>query len=265
MWNAKQVHLHFGLEKPVRILHLTDAHIVLANEDECESNKAFAAWRYPGFLKVAGCDPVLLMEQAMEYAEGFDFTVITGDVVDNYSVANYDEMRRIFKDKDFLFALGNHEYLQPVRHDVRTHERIEGKKELWDELQSIFANDIEIDSRIVGGVNIVTADNAQMCWTQKQYDRFKEEVAKGYPILLFTHCPVYYATRTYQDHMFRYGFTEKEVQLAYEVNDYLVNEPLIKGFFAGHCHLYQDKPYEGKPCYLTDALYNHGLTEITID
>ena len=118
---------------------------------------------------------------------------------------------------------------------------------------------------IVGGVNVITADNAQMCWSKRQYDRFKEEVAKGYPILIFTHCPVYYATPTYHDHMIKYGFTEEQIQLAYEVHDYLVNEPLIKGFFAGHCHLWQDTPYAGKPCYLTAALFNRELTEITID
>lgn len=264
MWNSKKVQLHFGLEKPVRILHLTDAHIVLANEDECEENRAFAAWRQPVF-DVSGETPSRLLEAALEYGNAFDCTVLTGDAVDNYSVANYDEMRRIFAGKDFMFALGNHEYLQPVRHARRAHERIEGKRELWDELQSIFPEDLEISSRIVGGVNLITADNAQMCWSKRQFERFKEEVAKGYPILLFTHCPVEYATPKYQDHMYRYGFTDEEVQFAYQVNDYLINEPLIKGFFAGHCHLYQDQPYGGKPCYLTGALFQRELTEIEID
>lgn len=264
MWNSKKVQLHFGLEKPVRILHLTDTHIVLSYEDECEENKAFAVWRKPVF-DVSDASPIQIMEEGMEYGEEFDCTVITGDVVDNYSAANYDEMRRIFAGKDFMFTIGNHEYLQPVRHKTRTHEHLDGKKELWDELQSIFPRDIGFDSRIVGGVNMITADNAQMCWSRAQYDRFKEEVAKGYPILIFTHCPVYYATPTYHDHMVKYGFSEEEIQLAYKVHDYLLNEPLIKGFFAGHCHLYQDKPYGGKPCYLTGALFNRDLTEITID
>lgn len=264
MWNAKKVQLHFGLEKPVRILHLTDAHIVLAYENECEENKAFAVWRQPVF-DVSGETPSRLMEMGLEYGKEFDCTVVTGDVVDNYSAANYDEMRRIFAGKDYMFTVGNHEYLQPVRHKTRTHEHLDGKREVWDEMQSIFPNDIGFDSRIVGGVNIITADNAQMAWTQWQYDRFREEVAKGYPILIFTHCPVYYATPTYHGHMVKYGHTEEQIQLAYEVNDYLLREPLIKGFFAGHCHLYQDQPYGGKPCYLTGALFQRELTEIVID
>ena len=76
MWNAKQVHLHFGLEKPIRILHLTDAHIVFANGDECEANKAFAVWRKPVF-DVSGETPSRLLEMGLEYGREFDCTVIT--------------------------------------------------------------------------------------------------------------------------------------------------------------------------------------------
>lgn len=273
MWKANKVSLHFGLEKPVRILHLTDVHILLAYDHESDAHKSFTAKRAPLF-EVSGRSPSELLEEAMDYGKEFDCTVVTGDVVDCVSEANYDEMRRIFSGRDFMFTLGSHEYIQMHRHEVRTHEHRDSKKEMWDELQSIFSADIGFDSRIVGGVNVITADNATFAWSEVQYKRFREEVAKGYPILIFTHTPLHmpknaaldmYATADCHDHMVRYGFSEEEIQLSREVTDYLVNEPLVRGFFAGHCHLTMEKPYRGKPCYFTGALFQKELTEITID
>lgn len=271
MWKVNKVRLHFGLEKPIRILHLTDVHIVKAYEDESDAHKAFAAWRTPVF-EVSGSSPTQLLEEAMEYAKDFDCTVVTGDVVDYVSRAGYDEMRRIFAGKDLMFCPGSHEYLQVERHAVRTHERVEAKAEMWEELQSIFPGDIGFDSRIVGGVNLITADNATFAWTQYQYDRFREEAAKGYPILIFTHTPmqmpsrgVMVETATCHGHMQKYGYSEEEIRLSDEVNEFLVKEPLVKGFFAGHCHLVFDDPYRGKPCFATGPLFTRDLTEIIID
>lgn len=270
MWKANKVQFHFGLEKPVRILHLTDVHIVMAYDHESDAHKSFVAKRAPIF-DVSGYSPSQLLENALEYGKDFDCTVVTGDVVDCVSEANYDEMRRIFAGKDFMYTLGSHEYIQMHRHAVRTHEHRDSKKEMWDELQSIFPRDIAFDSRIVGGVNIITADNATFAWSEYQYKRFREEVAKRYPILIFTHTPMHMpgdtgaAVADLHDHMIRYGFSEEEIQLSREVTDYLVNEPLVRGFFAGHCHMTVERPYRGKPCYFTGALFNKELTEITID
>lgn len=264
MWNSSKVHVHLGLEKPIRILHLTDIHIVLANDDESDAHKAFAAWRQPVF-DVSGSTPSQLLEEALDYGKSFDCTVITGDVVDNVSQGNFDEMRRIFKDRDFMFCIGNHEYLQVERHQVRTHECIAAKEEMWDELQSIFKHDIGFDSRIVGGVNLITVDNALLAWTKDIYEKFQAEVAKGYPILVFSHAPVECCTERYRGHLQRYGYTEEEIELSLRITEYLGNEPMIKGFFAGHCHMYKDAPFHGKPNYWAGALFNRELTEITID
>lgn len=271
MWNVNRVHLHFGLEKPVRILHLTDVHIMKVYEDESEAHQKFAAWRIPVF-EVPGSSPSRLLEEALDYGKDFDCTVVTGDVVDCVSKANYDEMRRIFAGNDCMFTLGSHEYIQMHRHAERTHEHRDSKQEMWEELQSIFPGDIGFDSRIVGGVNIITADNASFAWTQDQYDRFREEVAKGYPILIFTHTPMQMPsgdkmvdTASCHGHMRKYGYSEEEIRLSNEVTDYLANEPLVRGYFAGHCHLVFDAPYRGKPCYATGALFTRDLTEITID
>ena len=273
MWKANQVQFHFGLERPVRILHLTDAHIVDAYEHESEAHQKFVTWRKRVF-EIPDSTPAKVLEEAMDYGKQFDCTVVTGDVVDCVSEANYDEMRRIFAGRDFMFTLGSHEYIQMHRHAVGTHEHRDSKAEMWDELQKMFVGDMAFDSRIVGGVNIITADNASFAWTEYQYRRFREEVAKGYPILIFTHTPMHmphsktgemYLTKDCYNQMTRYGFSEEEIQLSREVTDFLVNEPLVKGFFAGHCHLSMDTSYQGKPCYLTGALYQKELTEIIVD
>lgn len=271
MWKINRVRLHLGAEAPVRILHLTDPHLVCVGDEENASRRAFAAWRKPVF-DLGDDTPVALLEAAMEYSRQFDCTVITGDVVDYFSDAGCAEMRRIFAGYDPMFCVGNHEYLQAERHETRTHEHLDGKKEVWDALQSVFGHDIGIDSRIVGGVNLITADNAQFAWTEEQYEFFRMQVAKGVPILLFTHVPMHMPSRdgmkdtsTCHGHMRKYGFTDEQIALSSEVTEFLVREPLVKAFFAGHCHLTLDCPYRGKPCYITGGLFTRDLTEILID
>ena len=271
MLRIKPIRFHCGLQKPVRILHLTDVHITLADEQDSDAEKQFAERRTEVFQDASSVPetPSQLLEEAMEYAKQFDCTVITGDVIDNFCHANLEETRRILSGKDYMFALGNHEYIQVSRLPSRTHESLEAKAECMDVLRTVFPGDLTFDSRIVGGVNVITADNALLAWSGEQYDRFRQEAAKGYPMLIFTHVPLILPEGQRIDqlegHMLRYGYTQEDIALTREVNDYLIDEPLVKGFIAGHCHMNADCEYRGKPCYLIGGLFDAIAAEIVID
>ena len=106
-FKSETVNLHFGLEKPVRILHVTDVHLSLADDVDGDSMKEHARERRREFVKEASYperDPQGYFEEAMEYSKEFDCTVITGDVIDFISHANCQTAKKILAGKDYMLC-----------------------------------------------------------------------------------------------------------------------------------------------------------------
>jgi len=261
-----KIHFHFGLEKPVRILHLTDVHLSLSDERNKEDMIPYAAGRRNTFFQEGNCperDPVGFLEEAMEYSKDFDCTVFTGDVVDFNTYKNYDVAKEILAGKDYMFCAGNHEFTPKPGIDS-----YDLKRDSTDYIQSHFRGDMFFESRLVGGVNIVAADNGYTTWTEKQYEQLKAEVAKGYPILLFTHVPIHpdlLKKEWYGDRPIKLGGTQEDIDTSVKVMEYLAQEPLFKGFCGGHWHVNSFIDYVGKPCYVVGGLFKGIVGEITVD
>ena len=270
------VNLHLGLKKPVRILQLTDVHISLADERDVEKPLLptvkdpleFAAKRREIFFKEAAqrrqdayqettgnqLDPIGYLQEAMEYSKEFDCTVITGDLIDFNSWANYDVAREILAGKDYLFTPGSHEFCP---------NSFETKAKHMDAVQSVFRGNILFESRIVGGVNVVAMDNGYHMWTEEQMKLMKTEIARGLPILLFCHAPI---RGEYHPQGGGLQLSEDLLKLNLEFNQLLQDEPLIKAVFCGHMHT--AKHYLGsspKPCYIMPSLFTGVVGEIVID
>ncbi len=260
-----QIHLHFGLEKPIRILHLTDVHLSLSDERNNEDMIPYAAKRRDVFFREAEFperDPVGYLKEAMEYAKEFDCTVFTGDVVDFNTYKNYDTVKEILAGKDYMFCAGNHEFTPKPGTDS-----MELKRGSWDYVQSHFRGNMHIESRIVSGVNIITADNGYRIWTKEQLDVVKREVSRGLPIIVFCHVPIADDMLTLEgkDSARKLGYTEEEIVESVATANYLKDEPLVKAFFAGHGHHNHYWDYHGKPSYMTGGLFKGIVSEIIID
>ena len=80
--------------------------------------------------------------------------MITGDLVDFNTYKNYDVAKELLAGKDYMFCAGNHEFTPKPGTDS-----MELKRGSWDYIQSHFRGNMHIESRIVGGVNIIWADN----------------------------------------------------------------------------------------------------------
>ena len=120
----KKIHLHLGLEKPIRILHLTDLHLSLADECDSDEQKEWAAKRRAVFFNEAKApqrDPLAYFEEAMEYSKQFDYTVITGDVIDGFGHANLEVARRVLKDKEIIIPFTHRGFykVQPITEDYQ--------------------------------------------------------------------------------------------------------------------------------------------------
>lgn len=269
----KQIHLHLGLEKPIRILHLTDLHLSLSDDQDNEEQKEWAPKRREVFFREAKApqrDPIGYFEEAMEYSKQFDYTVITGDILDGLGHANREEARRILGDHEYLYCLGNHEFCTQV-HDAKIDQR----EAIREDLKTVFRGNLVLESRIVGGVNLIAADNSWYSWTEEQFELLKKEVAKGYPILIFTHSPLENGTRTLNPEYSRRMESirnliirnegESAVITTCKVVEYIATEPLIKATFAGHFHADFEEPLGEKTTYILGGLFKGIVGEILID
>lgn len=241
--------IEIGLEKPVKFLHITDTH--LAFEDNWISNrwKCFEPADNRGRIETN-------FLKALDYAkEHHLFVVHTGDLLDFFSDDNFNFIDEHFNDIDYIYAAGNHDFFQ---WRVKATEDHAYKWEMIKLAAPHFKPNLYFDSRIINGVNFVTMDDSYYLLTDGQVDALKAEAAKGYPIILCMHVPLYapklaIAARPDWDPTVSYVLGAPEELLATYPNyrrlqqtpdeatkraiAYIKSEPLIKAIIAGHNHI----------------------------
>ena len=265
MLYSEKISLHLGLKEPVRILHLTDPHLTLADDDDGDSMKAHAEGRRQVFHPDSPDQEKSsehYLEEAMAYGKNFDLTVITGDVLDFTSHANQVTAKRILDRYDYLFCAGNHEFSPRVG----IPDSFEYRKKIESQIQINFHGNFVFDNRIVGGVNIISMDNSQYIWTPEQFELLKEEVQRGYPCLLFCHVPLSDPYMNHHPSHANLQVSEECIRVTREVNQYIADAAGIKAVFAGHYHksMCECLP-NGKACYILGGLFSGIVGEISVD
>lgn len=187
MLHIEKTTIEIGLEKPLKILHVTDNHLPLCDTRDDERKQALAA------RKADRCGEMVdFLKEEIGYArENCDMLVHTGDLIDFVSKANVDFARELLRDDNILFIAGNHEYSQYVG-------------EAWEDMtyrlnsyMSMGHNgtglgvDMFFTSRVVGGVNFVGIDDSYHQVEDWQTYRLRREVEKGLPVVLFMHAPLF--------------------------------------------------------------------------
>ena len=104
--------LHIGLDAPVRLLHVTDSHICLANEADAAYDPELvdhAKQRGNAFGGEAQIESYF--EQAMDYTRRENIPMLhTGDLYDFLSEANFAYMEKALSSVDSIYAAGNHDF-----------------------------------------------------------------------------------------------------------------------------------------------------------
>lgn len=272
--------LEIGLEKPVKILHVTDSHIAFADEYDDE-------WKHELAKRFESPERVEYLKEQIAYSkENCDILVHTGDLMDFVSHANTIKAREILADEHIFFIAGNHEYSQYVG-------------EAWEDKAYRMNSYMEIEryggfgvpmlwnTRIVGGVNIVGIDNAYQLFEDWQIHHLKKEVEKGLPIILAFHDPLFeqslydyhyervpndtctYLTGLDEDHLARYSefraYQHRPDEPTLRMIEYIKSEPLIKAILTGHVHFnYLSNITPGLPQFVTGSGYEGRAREITI-
>lgn len=269
--------IQIGLEKPVKFLHITDTH--LAFEGEWISNRwqAFEPADNRGQIE----DYFL---KALDYAKEHNlFVVHTGDLIDFFSDDNFKFVDEHFNAVDYIYAAGNHDFCHWIGKAKEDHAY---KWEMIKQAALHFKSNLYFDSRIVDGVNFVTMDDSYYLLTDGQTDALKAEAAKGYPIVLCMHVPLYapelaivskpdwdpkvsYVLGAPDELLVTYPEHRRLQQTPDEATkraiDYIKSEPLIKAIITGHCHLNHEEILDnGVPQITTHGSFAGFVREITL-
>lgn len=261
--NTLHTTVHIGLKNPFSVIHVTDTHLTLADERDDERKNKLAVRRRRVFPEA---DEILAEVEKRAKETGLPI-VFTGDLLDFVSEANLDRAREFINRCDCFFAAGNHEFSLYVG---EAWEDAEYRNRSLAKVQSAFSNDIRASSRVIGGVNFVALDNGYYLFEEEQLDFLKCEAARGLPIVLLMHTPLYEPTLfdirvnrreeyglppqippcayllgvpeelmgDYDDHRFRQQKADECTRRTYE---YILSEPLIRAAVTGHLH----SDYEG--------------------
>ncbi len=269
--------LHIGLEKPLKILHITDSHIALCDDRDNERKKALAK-------RFNSPDRERNLEEQLAYGrENCDLIVHTGDLIDFTSHANFDFAGTILADEKVFFAAGNHEFSQYVG---EAYEDYAYKMNSFREMMPGLGAPLFFNTKIVGGVNFVSIDDSYHQFEPWQMARLKKEIEKGLPIILCLHAPLFeqslydyhisitrpgsstYLVGCDEDHLPFDEWRAIEIRprgITAEMVDFIKSQPQIKAVLAGHVHFsFVSDIAPGRPQFVTDVGYQNHARELTI-
>ena len=260
-----------GLGHEVKVLHVTDSHIALDDEgDERGRFKYFSnAEEY--------------FHQTCAYAKENGLTMLnTGDLLDAHTESNFAFADKYLLPTDTIYAAGNHDFCHFVG------KAIEDYAYKWERIKYSaphLPNNLYFYSRVIDGVNFVTLDDSYYLMTDGQIELLRAEAARGYPIVLGLHIPLF--TRAQADQILANGnkcaflmgapreYTDKYPsdrdrqqspdEATLRAIEYINSEPQIKAIVTGHTHINFEEKLPGGAIQITTAGGYHGYArEITL-
>lgn len=271
----REVTINIGGDgEPIEIYQLTDLHFNAIYDDEDATTQLSKKWWGNAF---PDNETILATyKRCMNYAaEHADRIVLTGDLVNYYSRANYDVLEQyIFRAAEtvnpalagkVLMTSGNHDCTFPgAKSDLARYERYHKTMEA---LYAKYGVDLEYTSQVIDErVMLVVLDNASWYdvrsarFTANQLAKLERDITlareKGYVMLLFGHVPL--PTKNSAGHSAYInfdaaGYTDPTSKAVY---DLITNSAdVIKGYFTGHNHgdEYLEivaKTPDGKPAFI---------------
>ena len=256
MLTITKTKLNVGIEKPVKILHITDVHLTIANEKDTPEHHQLMKERFEVFHNPERLTPKEYFEQAITLAKSEDALLIcTGDAIDIHTHGNVETFWEIVGKNDMMFTPGGHEFQRVCK---RTMEE---PYPYWEtvkpQVEKEFAPfNLHFDSRIINGLNVTTADNSLDFFSKETLVAFKKELEKGLPIIVFCHDPLWdgllYKTEPYHPNV---RLTPEDYKHSHEMIDLLLTHPLVVTTFGGHGHRDEERKIKEKIHYMTAGLF----------
>ena len=266
-----------GLEKPVKLLHVTDTHLTFVDEQDNERKHALAA-------RLGDPNKEKYLAEHIAYAEeNCDLLVHTGDLMDFVSHGNVEKAREIVRREKFFFIAGNHDYSQYVG---EAWEDDAYRMNSYMQMGGGLGVPMFFSSCEIGGLNIVGVDNSYYRFADWQLWRLRREVEKGLPVILAFHDPLFeqslydyhlerlpnectYLVGCDEEHLLRYSefraVQQRPDDATKRMIDYIKSEPQIKAILTGHLHFsFESMLTPTLPQFVTGGAYEGIARELTI-
>ena len=252
--------INAGLEKPLQFLHVSDSHNVVWDDREPKQQELYKQ-RVRTFANATK-----YWNDSLEYAKSRNLPILhTGDLCDFYNSATLDFLKSNIRENIFAYAVGNHELSMrygTFRDGLPTDE-------MKKNMENSLGYDVDISSKIIGGLNIISLNNGYYQFTEHQLNRLNEEIKRGLPILVLCHIPIYSKEFWQEDHTVKTRKISKSKKAKHKkvlasvvgapvellqgcdtlifehrkptsttanVVEILQTNPLIKGILCGHVH-----------------------------
>ena len=267
-----------GLEKAFTVLFLSDTHFTIEDERGREfydfsKRMGGAAVEPRNYGESNGRDQALLRSLDKAKKEQAALVMLGGDILNFPSLASVERLKAMLDASglNWSYIAGNHDW-----HYEGEPGNSAAQREKWQQtnLMPLYQDRNPLYSaQVIHGINFVMIDNSIFEITEEQLAFFKEQVGKGFPIVLSMHIPIYV-----QGHNIDYGcgnpdwnkvndcyyeierrepWPEKGfTETTYQFRDCVINNPNVIGVYAGHSHEKAVDFIQGKIQYVCAANYN---------
>ena len=179
--------IDIGVGKAFKALHFSDTHLNFFDAVDfsavTDSKKAHYHRRWCRFPQA-----LQSFYATVDYARSNGLMMLhTGDLIDYVSEGNERTLSHNVAGLDFHYAIGNHEY-----QDRGPEHYTDDQQGVRRRLRRYLPNDLTVASRVVGGVNFVSFDNAMHNLREETIVGVKKEFGKGLPVVLMCHIPPVY-------------------------------------------------------------------------
>ncbi|MBP3405110.1 MAG: metallophosphoesterase [Kiritimatiellae bacterium] len=179
--------IDIGIKHAFKAFHFSDTHlnyfdaVDFAAVDQKKKDHYHKRWgRFPQALQSFYASVDYAMKRRMPMLH-------TGDLIDFTSDGNDRVLRHNVAGLDFHYAIGNHEY-----QDRGPEHYTDDQPGVRNRLRQYLPNDLTVASRVLGGANFVSFDNAFHNLREETIAGVKKEFEKGIPVVLMCHIPPTY-------------------------------------------------------------------------
>jgi UDP-2,3-diacylglucosamine pyrophosphatase LpxH len=183
-WTSNTATIHVeGLSSPVRMLHITDAHVSRIDERDEEHVEACASHMARNIPREAFFHA--LMAEAATLS--LDLVALTGDIIHYPSQAALESVGKAISQVDVpvVYTSGNHDWWYP---------HIKGREELrsvwWPALDPLTKGQASHASYVIGGIQFILVDDSTYQVTEEQLTFVQEKLKIDLPTVLLTHIPI---------------------------------------------------------------------------
>jgi predicted MPP superfamily phosphohydrolase len=183
-WTTNTATIHVeDLPAPLRMLHITDAHISCIDDRDAAHVEAVSDRTARNVPREAFLHALMAEAASMN----LDLVALTGDIIDFPSQAAIESASQAASQVDVpvLYTAGNHDWWFPD---------IQGRAELrsvwWPALDPLTKGEASHASHVIGGIQFLLVDDSTYQVTEDQLAFVQSKLKSGLPTVLLTHIPI---------------------------------------------------------------------------